>query len=249
MNAKRTLPFAQLAARLDALSVKERVLIASSLLLSVALGWQSLLIDPLVARKQALLAEVAGANDALQKLETLSRDLMVAAQVDPDAPSRQRLATRERELEALRARVAAKVGDVVPPAQMAKVLETVLGRFRDLEFVGLEGLGAEPLVRNETEEAARAPARARGTQSASRDTKTDTPLVAAPEGRATAYRHGIRIRFAGSYLATVNYLRALEALPWGFFWDRVELETQDFPRVEGSIVVYTVSLDRGWIGV
>lgn len=233
---------AEMAARLDRLTAKERVLVVASLLLAAAMAWQSLLIDPLAARKQTLLAEVTSASEELRKMEALSAELMAGAQLDPDASTRQLIAAREQELAALRERVEARVGRVVPPAQMAKVLETVLGRIRDLEFVGLEGLGVEPLVPVDAAAPAAPPA------AGARDARPLTPLVTPPP-RKTAYRHGIRIRFAGSYIATVNYLRALEALPWGFFWDRVELKTEDFPRVEGSIVVYTVSLDEGWIGV
>lgn len=247
-NDKRTGSLAQFAARIDALTVKERVLVVSSLLLAVSMAWQSLLIDPLAVRKQTLQAEVTSASEALQRIEAVSAGLMADAQLDPDAATRQMIAAREQELAAMRERVEAKVGKVVPPAQMAKVLETVLGRIRDLEFVGLEGLGVEPLV--QPEEAQQAPhAGTHGGTPPVRDARATPPLVAAPAPRRTAYRHGIRIRFAGSYIAAINYLRALEALPWGFFWDRVELETRDFPRVEGSIVVYTVSLDEGWIGV
>lgn len=242
---------AQTVARLDALTVKERALVASSILLSAAVAWQSLLIDPLVARKQALEAEIATSSDALQKLEAVSDELLAQTRIDPDASTRQLIAARDSELLALQSSVEAKVGRVVPPAQMAKVLETVLGRIHDLEFIGLEGLGVEPLVKpDEDAEKATANAGARQVAAGSRDARAETPLVAAnPERRKAAYRHGIRIRFAGSYLATLQYLRALEALPWGFFWDRVELQTQDFPRVEASIVVYTVSLEEGWIGV
>lgn len=241
---RKRLTLREMAARLDRLTAKERLLVVTSLLLSVAMAWQSLLIDPLAARKQILVAEVTSAGDELRKIEAVSAELMAGAQLDPDASTRQLIAAREQELVALRERVEVRVGRVVPPAQMAKVLETVLGRIHDLEFVGLEGLGVEPLVPiDETAPDAVVPA------VAPRDAKAATPLLAAPATRKTAYRHGIRIRFAGSYIATVNYLRALEALPWGFFWDRVELKTQDFPRVEGSIVVYTVSLEEGWIGV
>ena len=242
---------AQMFERLDALSVKERVLIVGALLLSVAMGWQSLLIDPLVARKQGLLADVESASDALQRLQAVSDELLAAERIDPDAGTRQLLAARGQELHALQTSIEAKVGRVVPPAQVAKVLETVLGRIHDLEFIGLEGLGVEPLV--QAADSAKGSARhaaAPAPQPPAHDARTLTPLVAGtPKRPQAAYRHGIRIRFAGSYLATLQYLRALEALPWGFFWDRVELETRDFPRVEGSIVVYTVSLEEGWIGV
>lgn len=241
----------QTLTRLDSLTVKERVLVASSILLTAAVAWQSLLIDPLAARRQTLAAEIASASDALQRLDAVSDELLAHTRIDPDAGTRQLIAARDKELLALQSSVESKVGRVVPPAQMAKVLETVLGRIHALEFIGLEGLGVESLVKSETEAAqAAATSGARQVAANPRDARAETPLVAATsDRRKAAYRHGIRIRFAGSYLATLQYLRALEALPWGFFWDRIELETQEFPRVEGSIVVYTVSLEEGWIGV
>jgi len=237
----------QIIARLDALTLKERVLIATSVLLSVALGWHALLLEPLDVRKRALVAEIATGADALQRMEAVSNELIAGAHVDPDASTRQLIAARDLELHALAASVEAKVGRVVPPAQMAQVLETVLSRFRELEFLGLEGLGVEPLVEPVEVAAETQPDLA---PTADRPGAPRELIVAAAgTGPRTAYRHGIRIRFAGSYLATIAYLQALEAMPWGFFWDRVELETRDFPRVEGSIVVYTVSLEEGWIGV
>jgi len=238
---------AQMIARIDAMTLKERVLISVSLLLGAAMSWHALLFEPLDIRRRALAAEIGSTADSLQRLEAVSNELMAGAHVDPDAGARQMLAARDLELKALAQSVEAKVGRVVPPAQMAAVLETVLGRFRELEFLGLEGLGVEALVEPVTvaTEAAQPVLRAGDLPGQARE----LVVSAAGEGPKTAYRHGIRIRFAGSYLATIAYLQALEALPWGFFWDRVELETRDFPRVEGSIVVYTVSLEEGWIGV
>ena len=237
----------QMFARIDALTLKERVLISTSLLLSITMSWHALLFEPLDVRRRALTEEIGRSADSLQRLEAVSDELIAGAHVDPDAGARQLLAARDQELKALAQSVEAKVGRVVPPAQMAAVLETVLGRFRELEFLGLEGLGVEPLVEpvTVTAEAAQ-PVLPVGDQPGP---ARELVVTAAGQGPRTAYRHGIRIRFAGSYLATIAYLQALEALPWGFFWDRVELETQDFPRVEGSIVVYTVSLEEGWIGV
>jgi hypothetical protein len=49
--------------------------------------------------------------------------------------------------------------------------------------------------------------------------------------------------------AVTAYLEALEALPYGFFWDRVSLDATQFPKITGSLVVYTVSLRQEWIGV
>ena len=121
---------------------------------------------------------------------------------------------------------------MVPPAQVPEALRQVLSELDDLHFESLEGLPPRPVI-------------------------TDTgALTPGPTGRPStlngtysAYRHGFRIRFTGSYRAITSYAQALEKLPYGFFWDELSLDASEFPQLRGSLVVYTVSLDRGWIGV
>lgn len=218
--------------RVDALKLNERVLLLAALLLVVVKVWDGLLLAPMTAERVRLQSEVETLGTALREADQLSQAVLAAARHDPDAEVAATLAARNAELSSVEAEIKSKVGRMVPQEQMATVLSAVLKRFDKLEFVALEGLGAEPVL------AAKA-APADGAAAPSADT---TP-------QAGAWRHGIRIRFKGSYLDALAYLRALETLPWGFFWDRIELETRDYPATEGSIVVYTVSLDRGWIGV
>ncbi|MGE3849177.1 MAG: hypothetical protein AB7I01_20020 [Gammaproteobacteria bacterium] len=218
--------------RVDALKLNERVLLLAALLLVVVKVWDGLLLAPMTAERVRLQSEVETLGAALRETDQLSQAVLEAARHDPDAEVAATLAARNAELASVEGEIKSKVGRMVPQEQMATVLSAVLKRFDKLEFVALEGLGAEPVLANKA---------------------APVDGAAAPEIEATpqagAWRHGIRIRFKGSYLDALAYLRALETLPWGFFWDRIELETRDYPATEGSIVVYTVSLDRGWIGV
>ncbi len=218
---------------IDALSLKERCLVLAAAILLAAFAWESWLLAPLDKRQARLQREVDTVAQTLQQTDALVEEVVRAGQFDPDADTRTALATATAELAQTQDEIKAKVGRMVPPEQMAEVLKSVLSGFDDLRFVGLEGLAVEPL---------QAPAEV-------------TPADAVPNANPIvstqpfAYRHGMRIRFAGSYHATLAYVRALEALPWGFFWDEVRLEATDYPNAEGAIVVYTLSLERGWIGV
>lgn len=217
--------------RVDALKLNERVLLLAALLLVVVKVWDGLLLAPMTGERVRLKGEVETLGAALRETDQLSQAVLEAARHDPDAEVTATLAARNAELASVEGEIKSKVGRMVPQEQMATVLSAVLKRFDKLEFVALEGLGAEAVLA--PGDAAASPASA----------------TATPSAQPSAWRHGIRIRFKGSYLDALAYLRALESLPWGFFWDRVELETRDYPATEGSIVVYTVSLDRGWIGV
>jgi MSHA biogenesis protein MshJ len=47
----------------------------------------------------------------------------------------------------------------------------------------------------------------------------------------------------------VNYLETIEALPWRLFWDRIEVETLEYPQASIRLRAYTLSFAEGWIGV
>lgn len=63
------------------------------------------------------------------------------------------------------------------------------------------------------------------------------------------YQHGLELRFAGSYLATLTYLKALEAMPWNFIWDSIDYEVKDYPNAEITLRVFTFSLEKSWFDV
>ncbi len=68
--------------------------------------------------------------------------------------------------------------------------------------------------------------------------KTPTPL----------YRHGLKIVVDGGYPALVRYLKALEGLHWKVFWGKADLRVKRYPVSRLTLVLYTLSLRRGWIG-
>ncbi|MGE0335089.1 MAG: hypothetical protein AB7O21_12595 [Gammaproteobacteria bacterium] len=220
--------------RFDALALKERVLVIVACALFVLGAWDRWLLQPLDDERHRLATEIDGISRALTETERLTADVLAKAAHDPDATVREELIQKRAALALAEAEIRQRIGRMVAPEQMAQVLESVLSGFDRLEFVGLEGLGAEPVS-----------APPGTTNRIDTFTAQDEPAAES----VTAYRHGIRIRFAGGFLDVLDYLRALEALPWGFFWDSVELVTDDYPRATGSIVVYTLSVHRGWIGL
>ena len=229
---RRLVDFAE---RVDALLLRERVLLLGAALMLTAYVWDKWFLQPMDARRQNLQAQVQTASESLQRIEAATTEWVATASVDPDAAARAHLAALAKDLKDARALVEAKAGRMVAPEQMPEVLKTVLSRFQELEFVSLEGL--------KVEQVAMAPAP---------DAATGAPAPALKPGQDKlygVYRHGIRIRFKGSFPATVEYLHALERLPVGFYWDTIDLRTGKTPEVDGALVVFTVSLGAGWIGV
>jgi MSHA biogenesis protein MshJ len=76
-----------------------------------------------------------------------------------------------------------------------------------------------------------------------------TTLLAAKQQHQPIYKHGLAITFTGSYSDTVNYLVALEALPWAIVWESLDYQVKDYPLAEITIRAFTLSFEKGWLGV
>jgi MSHA biogenesis protein MshJ len=79
-----------------------------------------------------------------------------------------------------------------------------------------------------------------------------TSLVLAPEAGAEAqppYVHSIELVIDGQYGDILDYLAALEKLPWKFRWTSLDLSTAGYPRNRVRIELATLSLDSTWLGV
>jgi MSHA biogenesis protein MshJ len=66
---------------------------------------------------------------------------------------------------------------------------------------------------------------------------------------AWVYRHTMSLTFQGDYFSTLNYLKALEGLPWRIHWDNIDYKVQDYPLAQTRIQVYTLSFEQDWLGV
>lgn len=76
------------------------------------------------------------------------------------------------------------------------------------------------------------------------------PAVPAISGKSPTalYRHGLKIVVDGRYPALVHYLRSLEGLHWKVFWGSADLTVTRYPVSRLTLVLYTLSLHKGWIG-
>lgn len=226
------LQWQQLIQRYAALSVRERILVGGAILVAIAVIWFMLLIDPAMTASKAARTEAESVQKTLASLQQQYQALQLKQQQDPLRDLKDRIAQLNQHIEQVDAQLTEKLHGLIAPKQMAKVLEAVLQQHHELKLVKLQSLPATPLV----------------TESKSKP-DTNDEAKADKAAKAEVYRHGLQLEFEGSYLATLAYLKALQALPWEFYWDEVRLEVEKYPAAKVTIVVHTLSLTEGWIGV
>jgi MSHA biogenesis protein MshJ len=233
--------------RFDRLSLRERLLIFVGSLAVAIIVWQVQFMDRLNVKEKSLTSELTGLQESVA---SMSRATQVVASVDRTAAALKQLQERQKSLDAINAKLTAESAGLIPPAQMVQVIHDVLRHQDGLTLVTLRNLPVRSLV-PETKNVAGA---AEGNAGASPVQHADVEGSASAALPATAadsgpYLHPVELVIEGRYLDIVAYLRALEGLPWRFYWRVLQLETKTYPLNRVRIELSTLSLDKEWIGV
>ena len=219
----------QLLARVDAMAVRERVLLAAAVVVVMLALVDTLALAPTRKASAQTQTQIDAAEQQRLQLDTRLAALRERLARDPDAEARAALEGLTEELSRVDADLRERSLQLIGPGEMAQVLQDLLVKNEGLTLVSVTNEAAEPA--NELIEA-----------KDEIESEEDANIPA-------LYRHGIRIEFQGDYMSVVKYLEAIEALPWRLFWDRIEVETLEYPRAVIRLRAYTLSFAEGWIGV
>jgi MSHA biogenesis protein MshJ len=214
-------PVKRYADRVDAMSLRERVLIflaVAAVLVAIA---DSALLEPILKRHKASSQRIQQQQDEIRTMQGQVQAYAQARSGEGAGARRQRLEKRKIELAALERELAEKHRGLVTSDRMAKMLSEILRRNPDIELVSLRTLAAAGLA------------------------PTSSP-GSAPDGSGL-YRHGIEIVVSGSYLRMLNYVSQLERLPAKIFWGNMELQAGSYPRATLKITLYTLSPEKTWL--
>jgi len=220
----------KLAARFDALQVRERSLILLAAIVGTALLFDALALQPLEARKKRMERQLAEARQSIKLADGLMKTEALFG--DPDSVKRSyRDALRSQITEIDRSILGLQRG-LVPAERMAKLMEEMLSRSRGLQLLSLRTL---PVQRFETP----------GGAAAKPGDKNGKPGLKDPE--RTIYQHSFEITLQGSYTDLHNYLAQIEKLPWQMFWGRINVNAELYPRLRVTLTVQTLSLNKAWL--
>jgi MSHA biogenesis protein MshJ len=207
----------QLVARVDGMTVRERVLIFASILVAVVLFWYQFAMVPVINAENQALNDIKSARERIDAADSAVRAQADALNLDGGSTLAAQLDQARDRSEQINALIAARAAEIVDPATMAQVLQDLLVNQRGLRLMRAHNLKAQRLD----------------------DGDANTQL----------YRHTFRLELEGPYLAVLQYLEDIEALPWRLYWQGIDIDASDYPRNRVRIDVSTLSFDQDWIGV
>jgi len=224
-----------IASKIDELSLRERAIVFIGLIMVIFFLWDIFLFSPLELEQKKILSSLSKKNTDRMVLLTQYQNSIKQNQIDPDAENMERLKELRFKVINVQAELESSTKNLVTPKDMPKLLETVLHKTGGLTLVSLRSTGVTPLIEKE--------------EIKNEEKSTDKGIKLTAENIDNAYRHGLRIELIGDYLTILKYLKSIETLEWGFYWDNFELNVNEYPEATTSIEVFTLSLQEAWIGV
>ena len=208
-------------------SLRERAIMAGGGVVVVVMLFDALALSPLSVQHKRISGQLADARAAIKASEQAlasGREI-----VDPDEMKRRYREELRKQIAEIDGKLQGLQKQLVPPDQVANLLEGVLTRERGLALVNLRKLPVQQF-----EAGGAAP-------------KNDAKGV--PANVRSIYQHSFEIEIEGSYSELHGYLAHLEKLPWQLFWGKATLDAGKHPRLKLTLTVHTLSMNKVWLVV
>ncbi len=232
----------KLVQKIDALSLRERVIIFVMLAVLFITVFNAALLDREFSKQKQLSGQI---NAAQTQISQIRAEIQQAVQVnsDPDAANKDRLQTLTQQSAQMQTVLLDMQKGLVSPDKMTVLLEDILRRDSKLRLLSLTTLAATNLAEPPIAEPRTPQERAAAAAAATNSLGVDKPASGA------VYKHGVEIVVQGEYLDMLDYMAALEAMPWQLFWGRANLNVDDYPKATLTLTLFTLSLDKKWLNL
>lgn len=176
---------------------------------------------------QASIRNLKSSNDAYK----------MALEQDPDHDTTKQIEQLERKLAKLDKELVLLTTDIISPIEMRTALIKLLELEPGVSLLSFELLGAESLLNID--------------KTATDDTASANTKIAPTKEQlgVNLFKHGIKIKLSGKYFQLRNYLLQLEQMSWKFFWQDLNFEVKEYPVNEVEITIYSLGLNKEFIGV
>lgn len=210
------------------LSQRESVAVIAGLVAALFILWNVVIYEPYKQNVILLDMDIKQTQAKIVGVRTKLMMLQAEMKKDPDSENKKLLAEYIEEGKRLDGELAKASVQIIDVRDVVALLKQMLEKQSKLKFVSLENKQAIPEFIEKGQQ---------------------TEAATQVEDAITIYRHSVMLKMEGNYSSVLSYLQALEKLPWQFFWQSFDIETEKYPNALITLEVYTLGLREGMIGV
>lgn len=219
------------AESIDAMALRERVLLFGAVALVLMTLLQVFLLNPVLSRRNQLSAQIAQQEDETKAIQAQIQIWLRTNLRDQDALNRDKIKNLRAQIVQLGRQFEEQQRQFVAPERMTAMLENMIAKNQKLQLLSLRNLPSTDL----------SPAAG--------------PMTGAAQGRAKIagtheiFRHTVEISVKGSYFDLLDYVAALERVPQRVFWEGLDLSVAQYPQSVLKLTIYTLSPEKSWLAV
>jgi len=206
-------------AKLNALSVRERVIVMVTLLAVVFGIYTFIALDPYLSKKKAVVNKLAViATNA----ETTQQEIVATAKLAESNPNKllkEQIEKQKKQNVKLNEAIHNATTTLIAPEMMPEVLGHLLSRQSRLSVKSVKSAQAVPVYMGKTEE------------------------------DGLLYRHELELMLHGDFYQVKHYLEMIETMPKRVYFDKMNYEISEYPKGKLQLNVYTLSTKKELIGV
>ena len=214
----------KVSTKVNALTMRERVLVFATVTVVVLFLLNMLLLEPLFARQKALHSQISQQQQTMLEVQAQIATLVLENSPNAKSPQRSQINQIRQEIAEGNAYLKSSREKLVQPEKMAEHLRQLLSKNNRLQLVALQTLPATPLLE-------------------------PSKVAASAAQDKQVFKHGVQLTLRGNYLDLLQYLSALESLPQQMYWARAQMSVVQYPAAEITLILYTLSLDKTWLQV
>ncbi|WP_057832756.1 hypothetical protein [Colwellia sp. TT2012] len=169
-----------------------------------------------------------------QSLNFTIKEYQTALKQDPDKDITKQITRLEGKLAKIDKQLVHLTTDLISPSEMRAALFKLLKLEPGVSLLSFELIGAQPLL---------------DLSSQQQNATAGKYSPIAEQLGLNLYKHAMKIKLSGKYFQLRNYLHQLEQLSWTFFWQDFQFEVKEYPRSEVEITIYSLGLNKEFIGV
>jgi len=216
------------------LTTREQFLVLATGIVAIFFIISYLFIDDKSAKTISFDKQSRAMKSSNQTLNFTIDEYQRALKLDPNKDTVKQVALLEAKLSKIDNQLVHLTTDLISPSQMREALVKLLKLEPGVSLLSFELVGAKPLLDLADKS----------------DSSTSEQISPSAEQHGlNLYKHGIKIKLSGKYFQLRNYLSLLEKSSWKFFWQDFQFKVIEYPRSEVEITIYSLGLNKEFIGV
>lgn len=212
----------QYTSRFNAQSLRERLLVALTLLTLLAYAWWSFFAEPMMQTIEARQQENQRIDQQLKYTRDILREVRQRIATGIYQQKEKQLVRLSEELAAVERQLRDETVELIDPEKMLQLMSQLIYSESRLKLLSFKRREVRPAI-----------PRVDGEESA----------------QPGIFRHVLEIELEGKYVDILKYMQTLEGLDWKLLWDEIEIFSEKHPQIRLRLVMSTLSTRREWIGI